>query len=395
MIDLLLNIKAPAPIARHGRLTAHAARPGFSAALTSPSKTVAASDLQLDSGRTDPLPLESNSSTDERRALFAPELNTLPAPPLAVVEMLPSTPVPEPDPRQLQNNETTANRMVPPSKTEPAYNPSPLAPDLPAPSIEFPWQIDAPPLEAHIEAPASAAEYQQPNPGTPALEVPTPPSEPLSIPMTPAEISQHRIEAVKQVEARPDIETPLPSRPGHRSTPTSDGWMDWRTLPWHLQANVGLSYRFGQAMPNSGGIAAQSVLTRMHDTASLRTQASAHLFVDTASWDQEQLNTLRQRPMHPERSTQALENNWNGTSKAQITGSGLAAWLLWPQRLLRWRPDATSEGVVAWLRDFSLDTAGLPPLVDSIIALAKEQGIPLQRIMLNGHAVWSSTASSA
>lgn len=396
MIDLLLHIKVPATVARHGRLTAHAARPAFSAVLASPSTAVGASDQQSDRERTNPLPLESDSSSDETRTLPALELNALPSAPLADVEMSPSTPVPAPalDLRELQNNEPTANRMVPPGKTEPAYSSPPLIPDLSAPSIEFPWQIDAPPLEARIEASASPAEHQQPNPGTPVLDVPTSPSETLSIPMIPAEISRHRIEAVKQVEARPDIETSLPSRPGHRSTPTSDGWMDWRTLPWHLQANVGLSYRFGQALPNSGNIAAQCVLTCVHGMASPRTQASAHIFVDTASRDQAQLNTLRQRPVHSERSMQTLEDNWNGTSKAQLAGSGLTAWLLWPQRLLRWRPDTTGEGVVAWLRDFSLDQAGLSSLVDSIIALAKEQGTPLQRIMLNGHEVWRSTASS-
>jgi hypothetical protein len=74
-------------------------------------------------------------------------------------------------------------------------------------------------------------------------------------------------------------------------------------------------------------------------------------------------------------------------------GSGtpsLGAAATWPLRLLRWFSEGP-EGATAWLRDFTIDAAAVPTLVNDLRRLAAAQDIPLHRIVLNGQTLWMSS----
>ena len=58
----------------------------------------------------------------------------------------------------------------------------------------------------------------------------------------------------------------------------------------------------------------------------------------------------------------------------------------WPQRLLRWSDEG--DGTTAWIRDFQLQTTDCDALTDALRGMARQEGLPLRRIMLNGHAIW-------
>jgi hypothetical protein len=66
-----------------------------------------------------------------------------------------------------------------------------------------------------------------------------------------------------------------------------------------------------------------------------------------------------------------------------------AAVAFWPERSLRIHRDVDG-GAVAWLRDYRLRSDDLPRVVDATLREAKDSGVVLSRIMLNGREAWSS-----
>lgn len=185
-----------------------------------------------------------------------------------------------------------------------------------------------------------------------------------------------------------------PQLPERHQAGTAIGLVDWLSLPWRLKANAGLSYLHGRAALNPGQVAAQSVTISTPCVPSTAGQGAALIVNNAQTRIDERLDALRQLLAQLDLPTPSVDHDWCGTSGGPVRGGGLLASLLWPQRLLRWRANASGEGAVAWVRDFSLDPSQAQPLVDSILALAQDQGLTLQRIMLNGHEVWSSDTSN-
>ncbi|HEX7814754.1 hypothetical protein [Dyella sp.] len=66
----------------------------------------------------------------------------------------------------------------------------------------------------------------------------------------------------------------------------------------------------------------------------------------------------------------------------------------WSERVLRLGRDGGS-GVTAWLRDYRLNESELSGVLDSLTSYAREQGIPLRRVVLNGRQVWTSAPITA
>lgn len=72
---------------------------------------------------------------------------------------------------------------------------------------------------------------------------------------------------------------------------------------------------------------------------------------------------------------------------ATMAGSGAQA--NWPERSLRFTRQRDGSSV-AWVRDFRLDDAEASHLVGWVLSDARQKGMPLSRIMLNGREVWAS-----
>lgn len=72
---------------------------------------------------------------------------------------------------------------------------------------------------------------------------------------------------------------------------------------------------------------------------------------------------------------------------ATMAGSGAQA--SWPERSLRFTRHRDGSSV-AWIRDFRLGDAEASHLVGWVLSDARQKGVPLGRIMLNGREVWAS-----
>lgn len=165
---------------------------------------------------------------------------------------------------------------------------------------------------------------------------------------------------------------------------------EWIIHPWRLRAASGLSYRGNQSneewlagSPHAAVVAARPPLL----PASMA----------GAGWLEDKSGTVpsgiaARVPMRIEAPPGSADEILDAESPAALAGGrSMAAWVHWPQRMLRWRTDATGDGhVTAWIRDFSLETDDIHPLVDSLRALSQEQGFSLRRVMVNGHEAWTA-----
>lgn len=74
-------------------------------------------------------------------------------------------------------------------------------------------------------------------------------------------------------------------------------------------------------------------------------------------------------------------------ARAQATPAAmewLARWMKWIER--------DGHDPVVWLRDFRLDADGIREVVEGLRTLAREQGTPLSRIVVNGREQWRAPA---
>lgn len=412
MIDLLLNLPTPTPQPGSGRAQGGPAGADFAALL----------EAQTPHGHPQFHAQEHESPLPEQATATTPVPDAQPTVEPWVAVCAPPSVVPSAD----RDRSGVANALP-----AIASGPRPMAPEsippLPPPSV--PANSPRPQLP-NIPTMQDAAPHPRLTPPAPALpdvvatlEATPPPSPPIATPdvpmIDPAMMGPPRPVITPSVAAptatpaaiaiEPNVESSFPARsvtplstgathppvPERHHIGTTVGLIDWLSLPWRLQANAGLSYRYGHAALSPSHVAAQSVATALPRPQPRVGQGSALIVDDLQARLDERLEALRQRLAQWELPTAGVDHDWCGTPGGPIRGGGLLASWLWPQRLLRWRADASGDGAIAWVRDFSLDPSQAQPLVDSILALAQEQGLTLHRIMLNGHEVWSSDSSTA
>ncbi|HEX8027536.1 MAG TPA: hypothetical protein VF491_03695 [Vicinamibacterales bacterium] len=162
------------------------------------------------------------------------------------------------------------------------------------------------------------------------------------------------------------------------------------SVPWHLQANAGLSYlHVGVDSPVPGQVSSYPVPTMMAPE-SIRSPAPAVVAALIEPVEGERLqDSIRISSLVPSLAETAETRE----VRTAAAGHGhLAPWLLWPQRSMRWIGDA-ENGTTAWVRDYALDGENAQQLLDSLRCLAEQQGISLRRVMLNGHELWRSPST--
>jgi hypothetical protein len=84
-----------------------------------------------------------------------------------------------------------------------------------------------------------------------------------------------------------------------------------------------------------------------------------------------------------------LVHNVDAAASIAVAASDEA--VQWSERALRFSRDG-GKGVTAWLRDYRLKESELGQVLGSLTAHTREQGMTLQRIVLNGREVWTSSA---
>lgn len=165
-------------------------------------------------------------------------------------------------------------------------------------------------------------------------------------------------------------------------------------LPWRLRANSGLSYLVARALAEeepASEMRASPAAGRAERSPSPEARRSFTEVLesdpdrDALHWNEPA--GAASEPAKPAAAAVATEEAaGEGTSNAPASTP-------WPERLLRWLPDVGQDGSTAWVRDFRMDPASAQDLVESLQALAREQGVRLNRIVLNGHPIWHSAST--
>lgn len=267
-------------------------------------------------------------------------LPLLPLPVAPVAAPTPATAAPADFMAVLAGTAAPVTTPVPAMPTEPPADASLIAPTLPTPT-----QPATPSLPSRVPDPAMAHAHDMP--------VPPPPK-------------------------------PMPAS-------DDDGETQVIALPWHLQANVGLSWASGVAgagVATSPGhpvaTASPPVATAIAGTAG--TAGNVGIALRPAAINA----TAGTRPapaMLMPRATSGSSERSSAAGPTIGTDGWYAPWVAWPDRLLRWH--AENDGSAsAWVRDYRLEAGDAAPLVQSLRDLAGQQQLSLRRIVLNGHELW-------
>ncbi|MFA6985141.1 MAG: hypothetical protein WC213_02900 [Arenimonas sp.] len=167
--------------------------------------------------------------------------------------------------------------------------------------------------------------------------------------------------------------------------------VDFVTVLWHLQANAGLSYRSadGDALQFIGDRFAHLPVMPMN--ASGPGVGQGRMSTPPLAIEDRQPLALQRLAVLAQLRDARREEASAGGLDAAAQRAGWAPLLTWPQRVLRWLGDG--EGTTAWVRDYQMDLSKVQTLLDSLRCLAEQQGLPLRRVMLNGHELWRSPST--
>lgn len=167
--------------------------------------------------------------------------------------------------------------------------------------------------------------------------------------------------------------------------------VDFVTVLWHLHANAGLSYRSadGNALQSIGDRFAHSQVRPMN--ASGLGAGQGRMSAPPLAIEDRQPLALQRLAVLAQLRDARREEAAAGGLDAASQRAGWAPLLTWPQRVLRWLGDG--EGTTAWVRDYQMDLSQVQSLLDSLRCLAEQQGLPLRRVMLNGHELWRSPST--
>lgn len=267
----------------------------------------------------------------------------------------------------------------------------PLLP-LPVVPIAAPTPAAAEPADFMAVLAGTAAPVTPPLPATPAetpadasLIAPTPPTPTQpAMPMLP-----HPALAVPEAPA-PVLPALLPPKPVHAKD--DDGETQVIALPWHLQANIGLSWASGVAggATTPGHAAATALVANPPVPTAIAgavgTGASVGIALRPPATDAS-AGTRPPPAMVMPRATNSSNERSTATGPTIGTDGWYAPWVAWPDRLLRWHGE-NDGSASAWVRDYRLDAGAAAQLVESLRELAGQQQISLRRIVLNGHELW-------
>lgn len=156
-------------------------------------------------------------------------------------------------------------------------------------------------------------------------------------------------------------------------------------VPWQLLAGNHLSQMIAGVRPMTVSVGAY------RNQAQLSVGQTAAVNISTASAPSAAL-TYGQLPassaagqLHApiDLSADGVDDGIGSSTKLGQQG----AFVPWPLRLLRWLTDGNGE-VTAWLRDYSLGDDNADSVVRLLHTMSNEQGVRLNRIVLNGRELW-------
>jgi hypothetical protein len=213
---------------------------------------------------------------------------------------------------------------------------------------------------------------------------------PKSPAISPAPVSGHGAQAVvvhAPIAASLDSETlersPIPVlielHARHQG-----GAVEIIAVPWHLAANNQLSQMQPDAVAASGGSIAPAI------TPVVTRSSSANPFSVMATqepkllWATAKTNRTLTSMHMPRISTDVVETDEASRDRLSNAASTVAPWA---KQLIRWL-EQQGHAPALWIRDYALDASAAQQMADSLRTLSQQQGIRLERIVVNAREIW-------
>jgi len=201
------------------------------------------------------------------------------------------------------------------------------------------------------------------------------------------QIATPRVEQVTELIAAQDAGFPDVQIQLRRAA----GDLETISLPWKLAANGSLSQRLLE-QEGVGLNVGLGGLDAVAGAVNAVTQGAVPASSDTwlAQPQQEWRQVSASGAVLPQHVLAAMDiESGDASSPAAMHTQAAMPWLL---RLFRWLEHKGRDPSV-WLRDYRLDRADAHQLAEALRAHASEQGIRLERIVVNGRELWRAPGS--
>lgn len=172
------------------------------------------------------------------------------------------------------------------------------------------------------------------------------------------------------------------------TTGATETLLEARVFGWHAMAQAYLS----ELTVADGGASQSDISQNAQALASaqsaITSEAPATSALATSVVAEESTSTLQVEPLV--KFQQSTPSDDAAPAKAiEQASTDVSAPDFWPERSLRFTRQRDGSNV-AWLRDFRLSHAEASHLIQVVLNDAKEKGVALSRIMLNGREAWAS-----
>jgi hypothetical protein len=165
------------------------------------------------------------------------------------------------------------------------------------------------------------------------------------------------------------------------------------SVPWRLSANTRLS-QYSRVLLGDAGISLSQALAREHSVHSSHAGpsplAGQPITQALASMAEESLPVVP-KSMVVDQTVVAAKIGESHLVPASVSTQMAAPWTA---RLIRWL-ERQGLAPAVWIRDYALDAAAAQQVATLVHALAQEQGIRLERIVVNARELWRAPTQPA
>jgi hypothetical protein len=196
-------------------------------------------------------------------------------------------------------------------------------------------------------------------------------------------------------ESLPQLEMPLAmatqmdaAEPTVAPTGVTETLLEARVFGWHAMAQAYLSELTaadGQAKPSRASQGAQAFADPPPELGGGESASGAVVTPSVA----EASNIAPQVEPLVKLQQSFTSDDARPVGSIEPAATDISASGFWPERSLRFTRQRDGSSV-AWLRDFRLSDAEATHLIQVVLNDAKEKGVALSKVMLNGREVWTS-----
>ena len=167
------------------------------------------------------------------------------------------------------------------------------------------------------------------------------------------------------------------------------GALEIVSVPWHLAANSQLS----QMLFNVGEAASVPFGRTADPRVAIKANAGEPSVFEALGAQSYPIDSERIGRLLGAASVRDSTPLKANTPTANVTSAG-APVASWVERLVRW-VEQTGHDPEIWIRDYALDRGTASRMAETVRALSQEQGVRLERIVINARELWRATTHAS